>query len=143
MSPVVAAVARLVVPVALVLAAALLVKGYSDTGGGFTADALTAVALGLRLVAGGAREGRRLPLIRYAGVLAGGGLALALLVAFLPVAAGDPPFSHVPAPGAEVTKVGSLELTSALAFDVGVFLLVVGAIAGILGRLSPSPEDEA
>jgi multicomponent Na+:H+ antiporter subunit B len=145
MSPVVAAVARLVVPVALTVAAALLVKGYTEAGDGFTAGALAAVALGLQLVAGGPREAERQPLIRHAGALALAGLAIALLVAFVPVAFGEPLFTHVPRPGAEVTKVGSLELTTAFAFDVGVFLLVVGALGGILGRLAPVPlrEDRA
>ena len=107
MSPVVAAVARYVVPVALTVAAALLVKGYSDTGDGFTAGALVAVALGLQLVAGGPAEAARQPLIRHAGPLAMAGLAVALLVAIAPVLAGEPLLTHSPAPGADVVKVGS------------------------------------
>jgi multisubunit Na+/H+ antiporter MnhB subunit len=143
MSPVVTAVARRVVPIALVLAAALLVKGYTGTGDGFVAGAVVAVALGLQLAAGGPEEARRQPLVRRAGPIAMGGLLVALLVAFAPVASGSPLLTHVPAAGEEVTKVGSVELTTALAFDVGVFLLVVGAIAGILGRLMAPEEDRA
>jgi multicomponent Na+:H+ antiporter subunit B len=141
-SPVVAAVARLVVPVALVVAAGLLVKGYTAAGDGFTAGAVVAIALGLQLVAGEPREVVAQPLIRFSGQLAGAGLAIALLVAFAPLLFGDPPLSHVPAPDAEVVKVGSLELTSAFAFDVGVFLLVVGAVAGILGALQRDTEAQ-
>lgn len=138
---VVAAVARLVVPVALVLAAALIVRGYTGAGDGFTAGAVVAVALGLQLVAGGPGEAARQPLMRHAGVIAVAGLALALLVAFVPVLAGEPLLTHVPAPGADVTKVGSVELTTALLFDVGVLLLVVGAFGGILARLAPDEEE--
>jgi multicomponent Na+:H+ antiporter subunit B len=135
-SPVAAAVARLVVPVAVVVSAALLVKGYVTTGDGFTAGAVTAVALGLQLIAGGPAGALRHPLVRRGGALAAAGLAVVLAAAFGSVALGDPPLTHVPAPGEPVTKLGSVELTSAFAFDVGVFLLVVGAVSAILGRLA-------
>ena len=99
------------------------------------------MALGLQIVTGEPSEVQRQPLIRHAGAIALGGLAVALAIAFAPVLFGDPLLTHAPAPGAEVTKLGSLELTTAVAFDVGVFLLVTGAIAGILGRLAPGRSD--
>lgn len=143
MGPVAAAIGRLVVPLALTIATAFLVKGYTGPGDGFVAGALVAVALGLQLVAAGPAVAARQPLIRHAGAIAMAGLALALLVAFAPVVAGDPPFSHLPAPGAPVTKIGSVELTTAFAFDIAVFLVVAGAVAGILGRLSVTEEARA
>jgi len=63
-------------------------------------------------------------------------MLLALAVGFLPVAAGDPPFTHWPAPGAHVVKIGTLELISAVVFDVGVFLLVCGVLVTLVHQLA-------
>ncbi|HEX2410950.1 MAG TPA: proton-conducting transporter membrane subunit, partial [Solirubrobacteraceae bacterium] len=45
-------------------------------------------------------------------------------VAFVPALFGDAPLQHVPPPGADVVTIGSLELITAVLFDVGVFALV-------------------
>jgi multicomponent Na+:H+ antiporter subunit B len=41
-----------------------------------------------------------------------------------------------------VTKIGTLELTTAVAFDVGVFLLVAGALVTLIHQLSSLVWDE-
>jgi RND superfamily putative drug exporter len=75
-------------------------------------------------------------------VVVAGGLLLALAVGFLPVAAGDSPFTHRPAPGAHVVKVGTLELISAVAFDIGVFLLVCGILVTLVHQLARLVEGD-
>jgi multicomponent Na+:H+ antiporter subunit B len=122
---------------AVMVAAAIIVKGYGDVGDGFSAGVIVALAIALRYVTlGTERAERSLPILRHAPVIAVGGMLLALAVGFLPVAAGDPPFTHWPAPGAHVVKIGTLELISAVAFDVGVFLLVCGVLVTLVHQLA-------
>jgi hypothetical protein len=78
---------------------------------------------------------RRLP-IRFAPTVAVVGLAIALLVMFLPVALGKPLLTHAPPPGDDVVHLGSLELLTAVAFDVGVFLLVLGFAVSTFGLVA-------
>ena len=142
-SPILAIAARHALAVSLVSAVALLFKGYTGAGDGFAAGAVIAVALGLQLVAGGPEQATRQPLLRHAGSVTLGGLLLALAVTFAPVLFGDAPMTHWPPPGEHVTKIGSIELITAVAFDVGVCALVVGAFGGILGLLAdPRLDDE-
>jgi multisubunit Na+/H+ antiporter MnhB subunit len=122
---------------ALVVAAALLVKGYTDVGDGFSAGVIVGLAVALRYVTlGPAQTERELPVLRLAPYGVPAGIILALTVGFAPVLGGDPPFTHVPGPGESVTKIGSLELITAVAFDVGVFLLVVSALVLLIHHLS-------
>ena len=142
-SAVLAVAGRRVLAVVLVLAAALLVKGYTAAGDGFGAGAVVAVGLGVQILSGGREQAERQPLLRHAGLIALAGLVVALTVTFAPLVFGDPPMTHWPPPGAHVTKLGSVELISAVLFDVGVFGLVVGAVGGILALLSDPQLDVA
>jgi multisubunit Na+/H+ antiporter MnhB subunit len=127
---------RLLAP-AVMVAAAILVKGYGDVGDGFSAGVIVALAIALRYITlGTERAERGLPILRHAPVIAAGGLLIALAVGFAPVAAGDPPFTHRPGPGAGVIEIGKLELITAVAFDVGVFLLVCGALVTVVHQLA-------
>jgi multisubunit Na+/H+ antiporter MnhB subunit len=127
---------------AVMVAAAIIVKGYTDVGDGFSAGVIVALAISLRYVAFGTDGAERsLPVLRHAPVIAAGGLLLALAVGFLPVAAGDPPFTHRPSPGAHVVKIGTLELITAMAFDVGVFLLVCGMLVTLVHHLARLVEE--
>jgi multisubunit Na+/H+ antiporter MnhB subunit len=122
---------------AVMVAAAIIVKGYADVGDGFSAGVIVALAIALRYITlGTERAERSLPILRHAPVIAAGGLLIALAVGFLPVATGDPPFTHRPAPGAGVVHIGELELVSAVAFDIGVFLLVCGALVTVVHQLA-------
>jgi len=122
---------------AVMVAAAIIVKGYVDVGDGFSAGVVVALAVALRYVTLGAeRAERSLPVLRYAPAVAAAGLLLALAVGFFPVAMGEPPFTHYPRPGDDVVHVGTLELTTAVAFDVGVFLLVAGALVEVVHQLT-------
>jgi multisubunit Na+/H+ antiporter MnhB subunit len=122
---------------ALMVAFAIIVKGYADVGDGFSAGVIVALAIALRyLTFGTERAEFSLPILRHAPVIAVCGLLIALAVGFLPVLAGDPPFTHRPAPGADVVKVGTLELITAVAFDIGVFLLVCGALVTLVHQLA-------
>lgn len=122
---------------ALMFAFAIIVKGYTDVGDGFSAGVVVALAVSLSYVGLGPDETERaLPILRHASLLAIIGLLVALSVAFVPVALGDPIFTHYPAPGASVIKIGTLELITAVAFDVGLFVLVAGSLIVLIHHLS-------
>jgi multisubunit Na+/H+ antiporter MnhB subunit len=122
---------------AFVVAAALLVKGYTDVGDGFSAGVIVGLAIALRyVVLGPERAERGLPILRHAPAGAAGGLLVALAVGFEPVLRGKPPFTHVPGPGEAVVHIGTLELLTAVAFDIGVFVLVTSLLVLLVHHLS-------
>ena len=125
-------VARLLAAPTFAVAAAILVKGYADVGDGFAAGVVAGLGVLLLFAAFGAKETHRLLPVRRAFAVAIAGLTVAIAVGFAPVLAGDPPFTHYPAPEAPVVHLGTLELLTAVAFDVGVFGLVVGVVVGAL-----------
>ncbi len=142
MSPIIEVIAPRLLAPAIVLAVALIVKGYTDVGEGFSAGVIVALAVGLRYVALGRRRAEAtMPLARFAHVLSVVGLLVALAFGFLGVAIGEPPFTHLPRPGEPTIHVGTLDLTTAMAFDVGLFLLVAGGIVALLRALATLLPD--
>jgi multisubunit Na+/H+ antiporter MnhB subunit len=123
-------VARLLLAPTVIVALAILVKGYAQVGDGFAAGMIAGLGVALQYVAAGAsRIESQLP-VRWAAAAVVGGLALALLVAASALVRGEPLLTHAPGPGAEVVHLGTLELITAMLFDVGIFLLVVGTVVG-------------
>lgn len=144
MSPVIETVAPRLLAPALMLAAAIIVKGYTDVGDGFSAGVIVALAIALRYVSlGPDRAERELPVLRHAPLIAMGGLLIALAVAFGGVLFGDPAFTNLPPPAAAVIKVGTLELITAVAFDVGLFLLVAASLVTLIHHLAYLVQDES
>lgn len=141
-SPLLQLIARLVLPVSLMLAAAFLVGGLSGTGDGFAAGAVAALGIVVQPLAFGRERGLALTPVRRLAAAAAGGLAGALVVAFAPVLAGKPLFTHTPAAGQAPIVLGTLELTTSFAFDVAIALLVVGVTVGVLAILDGSPDEE-
>ena len=130
-------VARLVLPLAVVLSLHLFWRGHNLPGGGFIAGLVTAVALLLQTMALGqsqadallhAAGGRRF--VRWIGA----GLGLALLTGAAAIAWGSPLFTS--AFGHPVLPLlGELPLASAALFDLGVYITVVGATLLMLSVL--------
>lgn len=120
------AVARLLFLPALAVAAATLVKGYVDTGDGFAAGVIAALAVLLQVVVFGAETVERTLPLRLAPALAAVGLLISLTVTFGPTFLGRAPLTHAPGPGEKVIHLGTVEVLTAVVFDVGVFLLVLG-----------------
>ena len=134
-------IARVLLLPTLVIAAAVLVHGYASTGDGFSAGVIAATGFLIQYLAFGYRAvERRLPVLRFAPALAIAGLLLALLVVFVPVVLGDPIMTHYPRAGEEVIHAGSIEMLTAVLFDVGVFLIVVGFIVTAIGTIARLSE---
>lgn len=138
------AVARLLLAPSLMVAAAILVKGYVDVGDGFSAAVVVTLAVALQyLVLGARRTEEEIPVLRHAPRAAIAGLLIALASGFFPLLSGDAVFTHAPGHGDRVVHVGRLELMTPVLFDVGVFLLVAGALIALIHHLAEPPELEA
>ncbi|MBM7112578.1 MnhB domain-containing protein [Archangium primigenium] len=133
-------VSRMLLPPAFVVAVAVWLKGYAEAGDSFGAGVLAALAILLQYVASGRDAARQLPGVRYAPQVAGVGLLLLLGVTFVPLVFGHAPLSHVPGPGEKVLHLGVVEVYTAVLFDVGISLVVMGfvvtAIDGLLSQRS-------
>jgi multisubunit Na+/H+ antiporter MnhB subunit len=134
-------VARLLLVPVLMVAAAILIKGYVDVGDGFAAGVIAALGILLQYLAFGRAAVQQALPVRHAAKLAVAGLLLSLAVAFVPVLAGEAPLQHAPAPGAAVVHLGSLELLTAVAFDVGVFALVLGMAVATIDLIAGTPNE--
>jgi len=129
-SPLLNTVARLVLPPAILYSVYLLFRGHQLPGGGFIAGLMVANAVILQYVAGGrtaTRDGAPTTPERLIGIglfltLGTGLVAMALSYPFLTSA-----FTYV-----DIPLFGKFELASALAFDVGVYLVVAGVTLAIL-----------
>lgn len=128
--------ARMLLIPTILIALATMFKGYADTGDGFSAGVIAALAIALQGVAFGAEEFERLPLVRYAPAGSFVGLLLALAVAFSPVLVGDPVMTHWPRAGEPVIHFGTLEVLTAVLFDIAVFLIVFGFGVGTLSTIA-------
>ncbi|MBP6514306.1 MAG: monovalent cation/H+ antiporter subunit A [Steroidobacteraceae bacterium] len=125
--------ARPLLPLALLVSVYLFLRGHNAPGGGFIAGLVTGTAILLQYVAYGtdwARE--RLPW-NYSTAIALG-LLLATATGLASWAFGAPfltsTFGYVHWP-----VVGEFELASAMVFDLGIYVVVVGVVMVIVGRL--------
>jgi multicomponent K+:H+ antiporter subunit A len=116
-----AVAARWLLPLALLVSIFLFVRGHNAPGGGFVAGLVTAVALLMQHMAG------RGPALRLAYArIAAGGLLVAGATGVGAWLFGKPFLASAHA--APVLPVlGELPLASAMLFDLGVYLVVVGA----------------
>jgi multicomponent Na+:H+ antiporter subunit B len=133
---------RIVVPIILVTAVSLLLQGHNLPGGGFIGAVLTATAFVLVYVVFGidylaevlgVDGGGRLIAV-YRATFAGG-LALAAGSGLVPIALGTPFLTQGFVILEHVPLYGEFEVASALAFDVGVYLTVVGALLTVVGEV--------
>jgi len=131
-------IARPMLPMALMVSAFIFLRGHNLPGGGFIAGLITAVALILQYIASGFSWTEDRIAMRYHNVIALG-LLFAVITGAGSLAFGYPfltsTFGYITWP-----VVGKFELASALAFDLGVYLAVVGATLMMLvsvGRINP------
>ncbi|NKN34622.1 monovalent cation/H+ antiporter subunit A [Marichromatium bheemlicum] len=128
-----AALTRLLLPLALLVSAFIFLRGHNQPGGGFIAGLITAVALIMQYLTNGVEwthrrlHGNMHPVIA-SGLLVGTLTGMASFVFGHPFLTST--FSHVHWP-----LVGDFELASAMAFDLGVYLVVVGSTLLILIHL--------
>lgn len=136
--------ARLLFPMSLIIAAALWLRGYSEVGDGFSAGAVAGLGAVIQYVIRNHHAAARAVGARWALRLLALGLFSVVALLMAPALAGHPPVTHLPRPGAHVVRFGLLELHTALIFDLGVAMVVYGAIVATFDRLFPAwTGDEA
>jgi multicomponent K+:H+ antiporter subunit A len=125
--------ARPLLPLALLVSVYLFLRGHNAPGGGFIAGLVTGTAILLQYVAYGSDWAReRLPW-NYSTAIAFG-LLLATATGLASWAFGAPfltstfGYFHWPV-------IGEFELASAMIFDLGIYVVVVGVVMVIVGRL--------
>jgi len=131
---------RLLMPLLLMFAVFLLLRGHNQPGGGFVAGLVVAATFVLYAIAYGVGAARRALLVQPSTLL-GAGLLVAL-VSGLPGLVGGRPFmtsvwTSVPA-GSTAIGVGT-----PLVFDIGVFFAVIGVVTTIVFTLAETvlPEE--
>ncbi len=121
-------------PVIIVVAVYLFMRGHDLPGGGFVGGLTMSIAFILQYMAGGTRwvedRLRILPVIWI-----GSGLAIAILTGLGSWVFGYP-FLTTYFQYADIPWIGRVPMASALLFDLGVFLLVVGSTVLILIALA-------
>jgi multicomponent K+:H+ antiporter subunit A len=131
-------VSRPLLALILLVAVYIFLRGHNLPGGGFIAGLVTALALVLQYLASGIQwSQQRLPL-NYTAIAATG-LLFATLTGLASWWYGRPflasGFIHLHWP-----LVGEFELASAMVFDLGVYLAVVGVVMLILAHLGKLSE---
>lgn len=120
-------------PLALLVSAFIFLRGHNQPGGGFIAGLITAVALILLYMARGVEWAQARLDFPFQPV-AVAGVAIATLTGLGSWLFGHPfltsAFGYFSLPG-----IGKFELATALLFDLGVYLAVVGATLMILANL--------
>jgi len=111
----------------------LVFAGHNQPGGGFAGGLVAGLALMVRYLSGGRRELDRAAPVP-AGLLLGSGLFLSAGVGLAAALLGYTPLQsavvdlHVPV-------LGDVHLVTALFFDIGVYLLVIGLVLDVLRSL--------
>ena len=124
---------RVLMPLLLLFAVFLLLRGHNQPGGGFVGGLVVASSFVLYSIAFGVDAGRRALLVRPATLLGVG--PLVALTSGLPAVITGQPFMT-----AQWTVVPwgrtAVALGTPLVFDVGVFLAVIGVVLTIVFTLA-------
>jgi multicomponent K+:H+ antiporter subunit A len=125
---------RVMLPLSLVVGIYIFLRGHNDPGGGFIAGLVVAIAFLMQYMASGFGWAERRKRIDYHAVIAWGVLAAGITgaaawLAGRPFLTSDYGYFKLP-------LLEEFELATAMGFDVGVFLTVVGSVMLALASLS-------
>ena len=128
------AASRIILPLTLTVGIYLFLRGHNQPGGGFIAALVVAIAFLVQYLAAGFDwSDKRLPFGEHQ--LIGWGVLVAMATGLGAMALGTPFltswFDYFSLP-----LIGKFELASAMLFDTGVFLTVLGAVMLALAQLS-------
>lgn len=125
----------------LVFSVYLLFAGHNQPGGGFAGGLVAGVVLALAWAAGGSATVRRIVPIRSSAVM-GAGIVVAASMGFASLLV-DLDFLESGYLEVDIPVIGTVKAVSALIFDVGVYLAVVGMSLGLVRALGEDDEDVA
>ncbi len=139
-----ASISQLLLPLALLVSVYIFLRGHNLPGGGFIAGLITAVAFILQYIAHGSNWIAERLTINYRKIIAVG-IAIALFTG-IGSWCFDKPFMTTWFDYFNIPFIGEIELASALVFDIGVYVTVVGSTLMILASLgqltAEKPEKE-
>ena len=131
-------IAPVIVSVMILFSIFVLLRGHNEPGGGFIGGLIAVAALSIYGIAFGVETVRR-AIVFHPMSIAGAGLLLATLSGLLSMV------FHVPfMTGLWVYPVvlgEEIPLSSVMTFDIGVYLVVVGAVTSIALSLEERGED--
>jgi multicomponent K+:H+ antiporter subunit A len=131
---------RPLLPLSLAVAVYIFLRGHNLPGGGFIAGLVAAVALLLQYVAGGVDFASERLRVNYVRLL-GAGLGIATLTGIASFWFGYPfltsTYGYITPP-----VIDKFELASAMAFDLGVFLVVIGTVLLAMTEIAILRRDE-
>lgn len=132
-------VAPVLTALMLLFSVFVLLRGHNEPGGGFIGGLIAVSALSVHGVAFGVAAVRQA--LRFHPVaIAGAGLLLSTVSGVVSLVAGVPFMT-----GLWVTPVvfgTAIPLSTVMSFDLGVYLVVLGAISAIALALAQEPEEE-
>ena len=115
----------------------VLLRGHNDPGGGFIGGLLAASAFAIYGIASGVASARR-AMRFHPMAIAGSGLAMSVLAGLASILFGVPFMTGLWAP--PIPGIG-FEVSSVLFFDLGVYLVVLGAVTSIALALEERDEE--
>jgi multisubunit Na+/H+ antiporter MnhB subunit len=117
------------VPVLLLVSVYLTFRGHNAPGGGFAGGLVMATAVVLRYLADGPRslDGARIDPVSLIGL----GLLVAVLVAVAPLFVGGELLESA-IWKVDVPVIGPVKVVSSAGFDIGVHILVLGAVLAVV-----------
>lgn len=133
-------ISQMLLPLALLVSVYIFLRGHNEPGGGFIAGLITAVAIIQQYIANGVEWMKENIRLKYQALIGSG-----LLIAFMTGVGSfifDRPFLTSWFDYFKWPWVGKFELASAMLFDLGVYLTVVGATMMILANLGKLTTSE-
>ncbi|MCU4652712.1 monovalent cation/H+ antiporter subunit A [Roseibacterium sp. SDUM158016] len=127
-------VTRVLMPIAIVVGLYIFLRGHNEPGGGFVAGLVIAIALLMQYMASGFAWTQERKRIEYhtmigLGVVIAGLTGAGAWLAGMPFLTSAYTYVHLP-------PIEEFELATAMLFDLGVFLTVLGAVMLMLYSLS-------
>jgi multicomponent Na+:H+ antiporter subunit A len=131
---------RLLYPSIIVLSLYFLFSGHNQPGGGFVGGLAASAAVSLRYVTGGVDAVRRSFRSEPWAIL-GTGLAISVGTAIFPMFLGGAILEHGTLK-LHPPVLGEIKATSALPFDIGVYLVVIGLVLMIFEAFGDDRDHE-
>lgn len=130
----------IIFPLTLLFAIYMALKGHNYPGGGFIGGLIAAVSLVLYRMSHGSDAMNRLMPV-HPRVVVAAGLGIATLTGVIPMFFSYPMLRTF-APYVNFGVGEDVHLPSALAFDLGVFLVVIGVSVGMIVRLGEEVTEQ-
>jgi len=133
-TPILKAASRILVALMLVFSLFVLLRGHNEPGGGFIGGLIGATGFALLAASHGiatARAALRIEPVH----LAAAGLLTALVAGLIAALVGRPPFSGIWIFLGSDGGGGGIPVSTVLMFDIGVWMVVVGAVLTLVFEL--------